>query len=71
MSNSVYYKVSYVVLGGKHPGAIISTTEKPKVGDKVTFDGRVFEVLEVVDLMPPIGDFGFLHVTCRHLRDIS
>ena len=69
MSGSVYYKVSYVVIGKEHPGAIISTDEQPQVGDDVVFDGKVFRVLEVVELMPPLGDFGFLHATCKYLRE--
>ena len=65
MSNAMVYKVSYVVEGGKHPGAIINTNTEPKVGDVVNFDGRTFEITEVDELMPPSGDFGFLHATCR------
>jgi len=68
MSESIYYKVSYVVKGGEHPGAIISTETEPKQGDEVQFDGRVFKILEVMELMPPVGDFGFLHATCQYLR---
>lgn len=67
MSDAMVYKVSYVVEGGKHPGAIINTDIEPKVGDIVNFDGRNFEITEVDELMPPIGDFGFLHATCRIL----
>ncbi len=71
MGNGViYYKVSFVVLGGIHPGAIINVDEEPKVGDHVTFDGRVFEILEVMELMPPLGEFAFLHATCRYVRDL-
>ncbi len=71
MGNGViYYKVSFVVLGGKHPGAIINVDEEPKVGDQVTFDGHVFEVLEVMELVPPLGEFAFLHATCRYVRDL-
>lgn len=57
------YKVSYVVLGGEHPGAIANVEERPKVGDPVTIGPNHFRVLEVMDLMPPRGEFGFLHVT--------
>jgi hypothetical protein len=52
------YKVSYVVKGGQHPGAILNTDHRPLKGDRVKFT-----VLEVIDLMPPRGDFQFLHVT--------
>ena len=64
-----YYKVSYVVQGGEHPGAIINMDKQPQVGDELTFDGRVFEIVEVIELMPPVGNFGFVHATCRYLRD--
>jgi hypothetical protein len=65
-----YYKVSYVTLGGEHPGAIMNVDEEPRVGDEVSFDGRVFEVVEVMELMPPVGEFAFLHATCRYVRDV-
>jgi hypothetical protein len=67
MDKAIIYKVSYVVEGGKHPGAIINMDTEPKVGDIVKFDGRTFEITEVDELMPPAGDFGFLHATCRFL----
>ncbi len=69
MEADVYYKVSYVVEGGEHPGAIINVDKKPELGEKFTFDGRIFEVLEVMELMPPVGNFGFLHATCRYIED--
>jgi hypothetical protein len=69
MNEEVFYKVSYVVVGGEHPGAIINNDKKPEVGEEISFDGRVFEILEVVELMPPTGNFGFLHATCRYVRD--
>lgn len=68
MTDEIFYKVSFVVLGGKHPGAIITVEKKPEVGDEVTFNGSVFTVTEVMELMPPVGNFGFLHATCQHLR---
>jgi hypothetical protein len=63
------YKVSYVVMDGKHAGAILSTDDEPIPGEQVTFDGRIFEIVEVIELMPPIGDFCFMHVTCRYLGE--
>lgn len=59
------YKVSYVVLGEKHPGTIRNETEYPKVGDTVQIDRHAFEIVEVLELIPPRGDFGYVHVTCR------
>lgn len=69
MNEEVFYKVSYVVAGGEHPGAIINMDTRPEIGEEVAFDGRIFEILEVMELMPPVGNFGFLHATCRYLRD--
>ena len=70
MSDDVFYKVSFVVVeGSQHPGAIINVDEMPEIGEEVTFDGRVFEILEVKELMPTIGNFGFLHASCKYLRD--
>lgn len=59
------YKVSYVVLGGRHPGAIVSRETAPRVGEIVTLGDDRFEVVEVVDLIPPRGDFAYLHVTLK------
>ncbi len=62
------YKVSYVVKGGDHPGAIVNEDEKPELGQKVTLGNKEFEVIEVVDLMPARGDFSFLHVTVKAIE---
>ncbi|MGH2619950.1 MAG: hypothetical protein ACRDHG_05190 [Anaerolineales bacterium] len=59
------YKVSYVVRGGIHPGAIINEDKRPQVGQRVKLGAQEFEVVEVVDLMPARGDFSFLHVTLQ------
>ncbi len=63
------YKVSYVVIGGEHPGAIMNQTNMPQVGDHVEIGNRVFEITEVHEVMPPRGDFQFLHATVRPLPD--
>lgn len=65
MNEEIFYKVSFVVMGGEHPGAIITVENRPEVGDEVTFNGSVFVVTEVMELMPPVGNFGFLHATCQ------
>lgn len=64
----IFYKVSYVVEGGDFPGAIVNTDRRPAVGEELVFDGNVFEILEIMELTPPVGKFGFLHVTCKFLR---
>ncbi len=62
------YKVSYVVLGGRHPGAIVNRDTPPRLGEVVVLGEDRFEVVEVTDLIPPQGDFAYLHVTLRPLR---
>ena len=69
MSEVVLYKASFVVEGGTHPGTIMNLSARPELGAEVTFDGRIFQVTEVEELMPPIGSFGFIHVACIYLRD--
>jgi hypothetical protein len=59
------YKVSFVVSGEVHPGAITNLTRAPQVGEQVTLGDRHFTVTEVVELLPTRGDFHFLHVTLR------
>jgi hypothetical protein len=66
-NGTMFYKVSYVVLGGKHTGAIINVDQRPEIGDEVKFDDNVFEIVEVMELMPPVGNFAFLHATCKFL----
>jgi hypothetical protein len=67
--DQVYYTVSYLVQGGQHPGAIITEDEAPQVGSEVVFSGMVFEIIEVVEVVPPTSGFGFLHATCKYVRD--
>ncbi len=63
------YKVSYVVLGGRHPGAIVNRDTPPHLGEVVTLGEDRFEVVEVTDLIPPQGDFAYLHVSLRPLQE--
>ena len=59
------YKVSYIVAGTKHPGTIRNETEYPKLGGVVRIGKDSFEILEVLELVPPRQDFAYLPVTCR------
>ena len=63
------YKVSYVVVSGKHPGTIANVDKRPKVGDRVVLGKHEFEITEVLELMPPRGDFAFLHATCKEVDE--
>ena len=59
------YKVSYVIPGHSHPGAIVNQTTMPYVGEKVRLGNVWCEITETKDLLPPHGDFAYIHVTCR------
>jgi len=59
------FKVSYVVSGEEHPGAILNTEKRPKKGDQIKLGSRIFTVVEVIDLMPPKGEFRYLHATLQ------
>jgi hypothetical protein len=61
------YKVSYVVIGSQHPGAIINHIERPKVGDRVDIGHLTFEIVEIQEMMAPRNDFQFLHATVRQV----
>jgi hypothetical protein len=61
----VVYKISIVIPGIEHGGAIINTTEMPKVGDRLKVGDLEVEVIEIMDLLPPRGDFHFMHATCK------
>jgi hypothetical protein len=63
------YKVSYVVVGGEHPGAIANVEKPPQIGDHVSLGKDEFEIIEVLELMPPRGEFSFLHATCKLVQE--
>ena len=65
------YKVSYFVVNRPDVGAIVNLSTPPYVGDQVKLGGEMFEVTEVIDLVPPRGDFAYLHVTCRPVREMT
>jgi hypothetical protein len=63
------YKVSYVVVGGQHRGMVINQEEAPQMGHRITLGEQECEIMEVQELVPPMGDFAYLHVTCRTVED--
>lgn len=62
------YKVSFVVPGRRDIGGIQNIDREPKPGDRVRIGNQTFEVVEVTELMPPRGDFAYLHATCKPLQ---
>ena len=59
------YKVSYVVIGGEHPGAIVNELKRPEVGGYIQIGKNTFEIVEIQEVMPPRGDLAFLHASVR------
>ena len=62
------YKVSFVVQGGTHPGGIQNLDERPEVGDKLKLGNNEFEIVEVLEIIPPRENFAYLHATCRSVE---
>ncbi len=62
------YTVSYVVMGGDHPGAMMNQEQPPEIGKEVQLGDRTYRIVEVAELLPPQGEFAFLHVTCRPIQ---
>lgn len=65
------YKVSYVVSGEPHPGSISNQSRRPKVKEQVRLGSDLFEITEVFDLVPPRGDFRYIHVTCKRITPLT
>jgi hypothetical protein len=65
------YKVSFVVQGGAHPGGIQNLSERPQKGEVLIVDDKEFEVIEVLEIIPPRGEFAYLHATCRPIVDVK
>lgn len=65
----VTYKVSYVVIGGDHPGAIQNEFQRPEIGDTIQIGKNTFEIVEIYEVMPPRGDFAFLHATVKPVEE--
>lgn len=63
------YKVSFVVQGGTHPGGIQNLDQRPEVGDQLDLAGLKIEIVEVLEIIPPRGDFAYLHATCRPVQE--
>lgn len=59
------YKVSFVIVGNDNQGAILNQDHMPHKGERVELVGGEFEVVEVLELVPPRGDFHYIHATCR------
>jgi hypothetical protein len=62
------YKLSIVVPGRRDIGGIQNTDHEPKIGDVVALGTDEYEIIEIVELMPPRGNFVYLHTVCRPVQ---
>ncbi len=62
------YKVSYVITGRKHAGAIANQLEPPQIGSQVQVGDLYCQVVEIKELLPPQAGFAYLHVTCQAIE---
>jgi hypothetical protein len=59
------YKLSVVVPGRRDVGGIQNLDKEPQIGDILVLGREEYEIINVVELMPPRGNFVYLHATCR------
>ena len=50
-------------------GGIQNTDRQPQPGDRVKVCEQLLEIIEIVELMPPRGDFAYLHATCSLVKE--
>ena len=63
------YKVSFVIQGRGHPGAIQNMEKRPEKGERVKLGNKLYEVVEVLEIIPSRGEFSYLHATCRPVEE--
>ena len=59
------YKLSIVVPGRRDIGGIQNMEEEPKVGEIIQLGKESYKIMELVELMPPRGNFVYLHAVCQ------
>ena len=62
------WKVSYVVKGSAQAGGIVNLDHEPEPGDVLKIGGDHLEVIEVLELIPPRGEFHYIHATCQAIQ---
>ena len=65
------YKVSFVVQGDAHPGGIQNLDHKPEVGEELLIGNSRLQIVQVTELLPPMGDYAYLHATCRLIEIVE
>jgi hypothetical protein len=58
------FKLSIVVPGRRDIGGILNLEKEPKAGDLVLLGQEEYKIADLVELMPPRGNFVYLHAVC-------
>jgi hypothetical protein len=59
------YKLSIVVPGRRDIGGILNLEKEPRSGDIVVLGREKYKIFDLVELMPPRGNFVYLHAVCQ------
>ncbi len=59
------YKISFVVPGRRKAGGIENADRPPLPGEHWQVGDQLLEIIEVIELLPPRGEFAYLHATCK------
>jgi hypothetical protein len=59
------YKLSIVVPGRRDIGGIQNMEKEPKTGDIIVLGREEYKIIDLVELMPPRGNFVYLHAICQ------
>jgi len=65
----MFHKISYAIAGEPGSGLIRNEDRLPQPGEIVKLGDNEFEVVEVIELIPARGDWGYYHVTCTRVKD--
>ena len=65
------YKLSIVVSDQRGVGGIQNLDKKPSTGDILTMgrSSKKYRIITLNELMPPRGNFIYLHATCETIDD--
>jgi hypothetical protein len=65
------YKLSIVVPGRRDIGGILNLEKEPKSGDVILLGREEYKIVDIVELMPPRGNFVYLHAICQPVEKNS
>ncbi|MFN8455696.1 MAG: hypothetical protein U0401_13685 [Anaerolineae bacterium] len=62
------YKLSIVVPGRRDIGGIQNLEKEPQIGDILLLGREKYKVVDLMELMPPRGNFVYLHAICQPIE---